>query len=275
MADLPEIETLRRELDREVSGKKIKSVDVLDNGTVKRTGAANLKTRLEGVKIVHAARTGLILTLEIDEGEMIALDLGAGAALRRHANKDEVEKGTAVVITFTQTGQLRMTKADDAEMFITTPEALLESHPKLTELGSDLINEPLSWPNFARKLMAQTSTLRQLLTDDRFIVGLGDLYSDEILHSALLRYDRTPASLSSQEVRRLYRAIVEVLHDAVKHRGTTIENRPFVDLHGEPGGYGDSLSVYGRAGERSANGRGTVQRKKVGGSWTYYAENQV
>ncbi len=84
--------------------------------------------------------------------------------------------------------------------------------------------------------------------DPTFLVGLGQVYSDEILFHAGLRYNRTPDSLSTQEIRRLYRAVVEVVHDAVKYRGTTLEDNGYADLFGEPGSYQDHLRCTARRG---------------------------
>ena len=75
--------------------------------------------------------------------------------------------------------------------------------------------------------------------DQKFISGLGNIYSDEVLFHAGLRYDRLSDTLSSQEVRRLYRAIQEVLQEAIKLRGTTLEDEAYVDLFGKPGEYAE------------------------------------
>ncbi|MDG2908814.1 MAG: hypothetical protein P6D49_11025, partial [Acidimicrobiales bacterium] len=117
--------------------------------------------------------------------------------------------------------------------------------------------------------------LKDLLCDDSFIVGIGDVYSDEILFAAGLRHDRRSDSLSSQEVRRLYRAVVEILHNAVKYRGTNLEERPFLDIFGIPGIYQDHLSVYGRAGDLSPRSRAPILRTRYKNRWTYYCDTQV
>ena len=107
----------------------------------------------------------------------------------------------------------------------------------------------MSWTSFARALLARSVKLKALLMDQEVVAGIGPIYSDEILWEAGLRYDRISSELSSQEIRRLFRALVETLHDAVKHRGTTVDDYPFVDLYGKPGDHQDELKVYGREGE--------------------------
>ena len=109
--------------------------------------------------------------------------------------------------------------------------------------------------------------------DQTFVVGLGPIYSDEILHAALLRHDRIANQLITQEIRRLYRSIVETIHNAVKHRGVSLDE--ISDVFGEPGGYDEYLEVYRRGGERSRNGRGDVLTARVGGTTHYYCDYQV
>ncbi len=112
----------------------------------------------------------------------------------------------------------------------------------------DPVDEPIPWVKFREMLLARTTKLKPLLMDQSFIAGLGNIYSDEILWEAGLRHDRTPQSLSTMEIRRLYRAIVEVLHEAVKHRGSTLGDQQYVDLHGRPGEFQTLHQVYDREG---------------------------
>jgi len=120
--------------------------------------------------------------------------------------------------------------------------------------------------------LSHDGKLKTLLCDNSVIVGLGDIYSDEILFEASLRYDRTGSSLNTQEVRRFFRSVVQVLNDAVKYRGTTIESSPFVDPAGNPGVFQDHLQVYGKHGELSPRSRQPLVRSKFAGRWTYYCE---
>ena len=84
--------------------------------------------------------------------------------------------------------------------------------------------------------------------DQSFTAGIGNLYSDEMLYQAGLRYDRPADSLSATEVRRLYRAIVETLADAIKHRGSSLADEQYRDLFGELGDFQGSHQVYDREG---------------------------
>ena len=276
MAELPEIEIARRDLDKDVGGRKIKSVDVPGAKRVVDTAATKkaFGAALEGRKIAAVRRVGLLLVFDIGEDEVMVASLGSGGSFRRATPKVDVDGDTQVIITFTQGGQLRLLdSAGEAELRIIAAEELAEQFPEVASLGFDPVDEPMSWTVFGQRLVQQDRTLKQLLMDPTFVVGLGPVYSDEILHAALLRHDRVANRLITQEIRRLYRAIVETVHNAVKHRGVSFDGA--TDVFGEPGGYNEYLEVYGRAGERSRNGRGDVLSVKVSGVVHYYSDYQV
>ena len=277
MIALPEIETIRRDLDREVSGLRIKSVEVMDTRLAKRSGGGKkFSGRLEKTKITSVRRRGLYLIMGLDSEDVIVAHLGSGGQLRRHANRDAVEPDTALAITFTKSGQLRLVDGvGDAELFLANAEKVAEEVPELEGLGIDPLDQPVPWRMFGQILLAQDAKLKAVLTDDRVVVGLGEMYSDEILFAAGLRYDRLTNSLGPQEVRRLHRAMVETLHEAAKHRGTTLEDGHYVDVHGEPGGYAEYINVFkqsGKSGRPCPRCHRPIQKYRFRRRWTFYCE---
>ena len=276
MLELPELETARRDLDREIGGLKIKEVDVLGPERL-IPGQANkngLTKSLSGRKILSVKRVGMLICLDVGSGESLVINLGPGGTLRRAVNKDQKEPDTQLIITFTQKGQLRLLDGEkSATVNLVQNEEIDQAFPEVAELGFDPVDEPISWTDFGRRLLECDTKLRPLLMDQTFVVGLGPIYSDEILHAALLRHDRVANQLITQEIRRLYRSIVETIHNAVKHRGVSLDQ--ISDVFGEPGGYDEYLEVYGRGGERSRNGRGDVLTARVGGTTHYYCDYQV
>jgi formamidopyrimidine-DNA glycosylase len=273
MPELPEIETVRRGLEREAVGRRVKSADVASADAVKRTGSKKaFETRLEGVKIKSVDRRGSLLVLTLDSGDLLVVDVGESGRLLRVAPKDPADEDTLVSITFTQGGTLRLSdSAKVAEAFVVTPEQLSEEAPSLSELGLDPVAGPVSWTVFARSLVARrTSKLKPLLLDPTFVVGLGGLYADEILHDAGLKPDREVSTVSTMEIRRLYRSLVEILHEATKHHGTSTEEHPFTDLNGKPGSFQEELEVWGRDGDACRRCRGTVVRQRASNRITYW-----
>ena len=277
MFELPEVETVRRELDRDLVGKKVKTAEAMSMKVLGRYKNRKAFTaQLDDMKILGVERRGLFLAIVLDGDSTLVVDLGSSGSLRRNANKDAVEPDTEVVITFTQHGQLRLIDPEGtAQMFVVDTDAIADEIPALDDLGLDPVDEPISWTEFGRALLQRQVKLKTLLTDDSFVVGIGNIYADEILFEAGLKYDRISNSLSSQEIRRLHRALVGTLHDAIKYRGTSVADRPFVDPFGVPGDFGEHLNVWGRHGELSSRSRLPIQRVKFGGAWTYFCETQV
>ncbi len=277
MFELPEVETVRRDLERDIVGKKIKNAEAASMKVLRRyrTRKAFL-SRLAGNKIVSVQRRGLRIAVGLDNETTLVVDLGSSGSLRRTANKDQVEPSTEVVVAFTQYGQLRLLDADGtSEIFVVDNDSIVDELPDLGNLGLDPVSEPVTWTSFGRSLLQHRVRLKTLLTDSTFVVGIGDVYADEILFHAGLRHNRMSDSLTSQEIRRLHRALVETLHNAIKHRGTSVAGREFFDPLGKPGEYGSHLMVWGRHGELSARSRLPIKRVKFRGTWTYFCETQV
>lgn len=112
--------------------------------------------------------------------------------------------------------------------------------------------------------------MKELLMDERFVCGLGNMYSDEVLFAAGIRFDRSSDTLSSQDVRRVYRALMETVQEAVKARGTSWGDSEFKDLQGDPGQYQLELKVYERDGEACRRCRNIIVREEFQGEYTYF-----
>jgi formamidopyrimidine-DNA glycosylase len=108
--------------------------------------------------------------------------------------------------------------------------------------------------------------------DQRFVAGIGNIYSDEALFEARLRFDRPAGSLSGEEVARLHRAVRATLREAVRLRGSSLADGQYVDLFGAPGDYQSRHRVYGREGQPCPRCGGPVRRLSLGGRSTFFCE---
>ena len=271
MPELPEVETVRRQLEREVVGRKIKTVEVSGTRTVRRQPKKQFIARLTDAKITGVRRQGKYLALNLDTGDIVYVHLRMSGQLRKAAAKDEKAKHTHAIVTFTQGGQLRFIDPRTfGEWFVTNPETIDEDAPEIGALGFDPLDEPISWRAFAQVLMARDTKLKTFLMDQTVMAGIGNIYSDEILHEAGLMYDRSTRSLTTMEIRRLYRSVVEILHDAVKHGGSTLDDEQFVDLAGKTGDYAQFHQVYARDRQPCRRCRGTVTKARFSQRSTYF-----
>jgi formamidopyrimidine-DNA glycosylase len=273
MPELPEVETIRRDLQGEVVGRKIKSVEVRNGRTVRRhPSAKHFRAQLEGHTLKSIDRAGKYLLLGLDDGKTLVVHLGMSGQLQRSKSaKEPKAPHTHAVITFTQGGQLRFVDPRTfGEMFVSEPVEGGPAVPELAHLGFDPLEDVMSWEKFWVLLSSHKSGLKSLLMDQEFVAGIGNMYADEILFTAGLRYDRQSNSLSSQEVRRLYRSMVETLAEAVKRRGSSLADEQYRDLFGEVGDYQDQHQAYGREGQACRRCRSTIVKVKSGGRSTYY-----
>ena len=267
MPELPEVETLRRDLEKEVVGRRIKAVQVNGTRSVRRVTKKQFITRVEGHRITAVNRKGKYLLVRLDAGEILVVHLGmSGQLLRAKSARAPKEKHTHAVFTFSQGGELRFVDPRTfGELFVTTTDELMVEVPELAHLGFDPLEDVMSWVDFGDLLRKKTTRLKTLLMDQKFVAGIGNIYSDEILFGAGLRWDRTTDSLTSQEVRRLYRAMIETLQDAVKHRGSSLADEQYRDLFGEVGEFQSQHKVYDREGEACRRCRSTIVRVKANG----------
>jgi len=273
--ELPEVEVMRRDLEKDVVGRRIKHAEVRPAKNalrvVRRHGKrTEFTSKVEGRKITRVERRGKYVLLYLDDGTTLVTHFGMSGQFVRGNKRLAIEPHTHVVLTFTQGGDLRFVDPRTfGEMFVTGSDALGKVK-ELNHIAIDPLDQVFTWPVFQMKLAEKAAKMKSLLMDQKFISGLGNIYSDEVLFAAGLRYDRVSDTLSSQEVRRLYRAMQETLQDAIKFRGTTLEDDVYVDLFGNPGDFQNELKVYGRKGQPCRRCRTPIETVRIGGRSAYY-----
>ena len=273
--ELPEVEVMRRDLEKDVVGRRIKAVEVKGSRNAMRVIRRHPKrkdftSRLEGRKLAKVERRGKYILLHLDSSDVLVTHFGMSGQFQRGNGRVGIEPHTHVVITFQQGGDLRFVDPRTfGEMFVTDADELGKVK-ELQHIAIDPLDQVFTWPTFQYLLAQRATKMKQLLMDQKFISGLGNIYSDEVLFAAGLRYDRVSDTLSSQEVRRLYRAIQETLQDAIKLRGTTLDDEAYVDLFGKPGEYGSELKVYGREGQPCRRCRTPIETVKISQRTSYF-----
>ena len=273
--ELPEVEVMRRDLEKDVVGRRIKTAEVKSSRNamrvIRRHGKRkDFTARLEGRKLTKVERRGKYVLLHLDSGDALVTHFGMSGQFQRGNGRVVIEPHTHVVLTFQQGGDLRFIDPRTfGEMFVTSADELGKVK-ELQHIAIDPLDQVFTWPTFQYLLAQRGAKMKQLLMDQKFISGLGNIYSDEVLFAAGLRYDRLSDTLSSQEVRRLYRAIQETVQEAIKMRGTTLEDEAYVDLFGKPGEYQAELKVYGRQGEPCRRCRTPIQTVKVAQRTSYF-----
>jgi formamidopyrimidine-DNA glycosylase len=273
--ELPEVEVMRRDLEKDVVGRRVKTAEVKSSRNAMRVIRRHGKrkeftSRLEGRKLSKVERRGKYLLVHLDSGDVLVTHFGMSGQFQRGNGRVAIEPHTHVILTFQQGGDLRFIDPRTfGEMFVTSADEIGKVK-ELQHIAIDPLDQVFTWPTFQYLLAERGAKMKQLLMDQKFISGLGNIYSDEVLFAAGLRYDRVSDTLSSQEVRRLYRAIQETIQEAIKLRGTTLDDEAYVDLFGKPGEYQGELKVYGREGEPCRRCRSPIETVKVSQRTSYF-----
>jgi formamidopyrimidine-DNA glycosylase len=252
--ELPEVETVARDLRALVVGAQIVGVRCDWPRTVRGEDVAGFTTAVVGRTIEGTGRRAKLLLLELSGDWVIAVHLKMTGQLFVVPAEAPQDRFVHLVLAFSDSRELRFRDIRKFGRWGAYPRAALAGGAVAQELGAgevfELGPEPLD-PAFTLKAFRaligkRRGRLKTLLTDQSFLAGIGNIYADEALWRSRLHPLRSAATLSRDDVRRLYVAIREVLAEAVAYRGSS------VDDYFAPDGDGamqERLQVYQRAGE--------------------------
>ena len=269
MPELPEVETLTRDLERLVPGAKFTTVEVGWPRTVAIPTADELARQLPGRKILGVGRRGKFLILSLSGPSCLLIHLGMSGQLR-------VEPATASPDNY---ARLILHLADGRQLLFSDPRKFgrvyWTSDPTLIvgHLGPEPLTEDFTLDNLVALLSKRKGAIKPLLLNQTFLAGLGNIYTDEVLFVAGLHPLRKANTLSPTEIERLYTAIRKVLQQAIDNRGTTLADERYLDAEGWPGSYGERLRVYRRTGEPCPCCGAPIQRIVVAGRGTHFCPN--
>jgi formamidopyrimidine-DNA glycosylase len=287
MPELPEVETVRLDLVGAVVGRLVRQVDVSGARVARRhRSPQELASLLAGMRIYGVRRLGKYLLVDLDrgrpdpggargsDGAVLVVHLGmSGRLCLVDSEEVPIEPHTHVVATFADGGQLRFVDPRTfGEMFVTAATSCLGRVPELAHLGFDPLEDHVTWSGLERRLSVRRTALKALLMDQRFVAGIGNIYADEILFRARLRYDRPSCSLTAAEVRRLHGAMKRTLSEAIVDRGSSLADEQYRDLLGSTGRYQLRHRVYGREGQPCRRCRSPIARIKMNGRSTFFCE---
>ena len=277
MPELPEVETVRRGIERRAVGRVIERVEVFRERTVRRQGREAIIDGLTGTRLVAARRRGKYLLCDLDSGGVLMMHLRmSGRVLVVDAGTARPPHTHVVMHLSPDANGMRH------EMWFVDPRTFGEVvvfdrddeasvAPELARLGPDPIVDGLDEATLASILRGRRGNLKALLLDQHRIVGIGNIYADEILHRARLRHHRLPSRLDAPTRRRLLAAIHFVLRDAVEKGGSTLDDTQYVGIDGEPGWFQTEHRVYDRAGQRCLTCRSAnIVRRVVAGRSTCF-----
>lgn len=274
MPELPEVETVRRGLQVQVVGRRITKVEVGRERSVRRTSRAAVIDGLTGATITEVNRRGKYLLCTLDTGDHMMVHLRMSGRLLVAAAGTERPAHTHVVLHLDGEPAQELWFIDPrtfGEVVVFDPLNVAVEMPELAKMGVDPIADGLDRAQFARLLRSRSRQIKALLLDQHVIAGIGNIYCDEALHLAGVRWDRRSDAVTPREITRLHTAIMQVLGDAIEAGGSTLADTQYVGLDGESGWFQLHHRVYDRAGQRCLTcGKADIVKVFVAGRGTHY-----
>lgn len=288
MPELPEVETIANDLNHALRGAVIKDFKVVNERTRRarpflNLGENKLRQAVLGKKIKNINRRAKMLIFDVGDKYLLAhLKMTGQLILKKPrgrllvgghpivgVGRDLPNKFTRAIISFTDGSRLYF---NDVRRFgwikfLTEPE-FKEYHGKL---GLEPLSGKFTLKNFTAPLSRkQNSVIKLALMDQKYLVGLGNIYADEALFAAGVKPTRRVKTLNSTEIRKIWQAAPRVLKLAIKHRGTSVSD--YLDGAGKEGNFIKYLQVYGRAGGKCRRCGGMVRKTRLGGRGTHWCD---
>ena len=262
MPELPEVETIRRQLEPRLVGRRLELVSILDPRLTRPLDPGEVAAELEGARVVAVERRGKYLLLRLDSGAALLVHL-------RMTGSFGFEPATHERAVLELEGGERLVYRDVRRFGTWLVLDAIELDPYLaTKNGPEPLGPRFTAAWLARQLSRRRAPLKAVLLDQRVVAGLGNIYADEALWRARLSPLRPAASVEPEDVPRLHRAIRAALRTGIARQGASL--RDYARPDGEAGTMQEEFRVYGRAGEPCPRCGTPIAKARIGGRGTWY-----
>jgi formamidopyrimidine-DNA glycosylase len=244
--ELPETETIARDLDHDVAGARIIGARVTRPDILREADPLAFVRGVVGATIQHAWRRAKLIVLDLSTGDRIVVQPRfTGAMLVDAGQLPERERRYSTLELALDDGR-RLHYRDIRRLGTVTLMSPARFEAYTSRLGDEPLEASFTPARLAELLHGSRQAVKKSLMDQRLVVGLGNIYAVEALWRAGIDPSRAARTLALDEVEALHGAIVGVLTESIAHRGTSF--RDYRDAHGARGGFVEHLAAYGRAG---------------------------
>jgi formamidopyrimidine-DNA glycosylase len=266
MPELPEVETIVRDLREDITGQKILDVKFMTR-SVWRNRVPQIRM-LMGALVERLDRKGKNILIFLSNGYVLIVHLKMTGRLTIDNPQSPLKKHTHFVVLL-EKGELRFNDIRRFGYLDLVESTKLEKVKYLARLGPDALT--ISRDEFMGLLRTHKRIVKALLLDQDVISGMGNIYTDEALFRAGIYPKKVSSSLSAVRAKKLYEAMIETLNLAISSRGSTIDN--YVGGRGTPGSFQDQHLVYGRQGKPCAKCGRPIKRIIIGSRSTHYCSH--
>jgi formamidopyrimidine-DNA glycosylase len=269
MPELPEVETIRRQLEASVVGKKIVVTEVLSTKRL-NVSAAALKKGTVGTKIVGVRRRAKLLMIDLANKNSLAIHLKMTGRVLIMNKKASPFKHTFVIFKLANGDQIMWEDYRRFGYLKLFKTSALQAYVAKQKYGPEPLMPSFDLPTMSACLLKKPrAKIKQLLMDQNCIAGVGNIYAAEALFLARVNPARPAGKLTKKEYADLWKAVRSTMSDSIAHRGTSADS--YVDAKGEPGTYEKKLRVYGREGKPCLRGDGgIIKKEKLAGRGTFW-----
>jgi formamidopyrimidine-DNA glycosylase len=270
MPELPEVETIVRDLRPRLTGRTIAAVSHSDwPSTVAPLDPDHFRRTLEGETITGVTRRAKFILLHLGSGRVLAVHLRMTGALTFYPAPHPAGKTTRLIFTLDGGAELHFS---DARKFGRVRLLTADEVPGfLAGLGPEPLPDDFTLERFQALLAGRRGLLKPMLLNQRVLAGVGNIYADEALFRARLHPLRQVNTLTADEIARLYHAVRAVLEQGITNRGTSVSD--YRDGSGEKGSNQTMLNAYGRRDQPCPRCGTPIARLVVGGRGTHVCPN--
>jgi formamidopyrimidine-DNA glycosylase len=270
MPELPEVETIRRQLQRRVAGRVIVQASVLDALLVQPESPRRFAAGVRGRRIEEVGRRGKYLLLELDSGDTLAMHLRmTGQILWSEGRPDRALRHVRARFGFDDGSRLVFSDVRRFGRAWIVPADLPDREAYWADrVGAEPLGRGFTAARLGGLLIGRRGPIKPLLLNQTLVAGIGNIYADEALFQARVHPLRPGGSLDTGEVAALRDAIRDRLQVAVRAGGSSIDR--YRDTAGETGAMQTLLRVHLQAGRPCPNCGTTIVKTRVGGRGTYH-----
>jgi len=266
LPELPEVETIKSDLEKVILNKKIIDVTIHRTSVVKEPCLKKFRSLLKGSKIRKIIRRGKLLAIEILTAQRDVYYLSVHLRMTGqlvYGGNDSKSR-----VSFKLSNGFYLCYNDQRTLGELRVVRNIQDLNVVKNMGPEPLSKDFKLNNFIKDICGRSAKIKPLLLDQRFIAGIGNIYAAEVLFISKIDPARSACDLSAGQVKLLFKNIKALLRKAIKCRGSSFNN--YRDGHGNKGTFSDNFYVYGRKGEPCLVCKKSIQRIKLGGRGTYF-----
>lgn len=270
MPELPEVETIRRDLEKEILGARVLDVKAEKPNPLRGISLPQFRKEVTGKKVEALRRRAKNLLLDLSGGRTIVLHLRLAGQLLLRKKGEPADRFVRLTFLLEEGRELRfadMRRFGTIDLWETTKvdEILNQKY------GPEPLSPAFTVTTLENILQRKGGRIKVVLMDQKALAGIGNIYSDEILFAAGIHPLRSAKSLKREEMQKIYQAVQKILKEAIKRRGSSgPQETEYRDIRGEKGEQQEHHQVYRRTGLPCPQCGTAIKRIKIGGRSGHY-----